>query len=86
MRCPFCHSEDTQVLDTRDSEEGDSVRRRRRCNACDKRFTTYERVELAILEKLMAQSLEKMTEQQKTDFFAEFGMAYAAGAGAAAAC
>ena len=48
MRCPFCHSEDTQVLDTRDSEEGDSVRRRRRCNACDKRFTTYERVELAM--------------------------------------
>jgi transcriptional repressor NrdR len=48
MRCPFCHSEDTQVLDTRDSEEGDSTRRRRRCNACDKRFTTYERVELAM--------------------------------------
>ena len=43
MRCPFCHSEDTQVLDTRASEEGDSIRRRRRCNACDKRFTTYER-------------------------------------------
>ena len=48
MRCPFCHSEDTQVLDTRASEEGDSIRRRRRCNACDKRFTTYERVELAM--------------------------------------
>ena len=48
MRCPFCHSEDTQVLDTRDSEEGDSVRRRRRCNACEKRFTTFERVELAM--------------------------------------
>lgn len=47
-RCPFCHSEDTQVLDTRASEEGDSIRRRRRCNACDKRFTTYERVELAM--------------------------------------
>ncbi len=48
MRCPFCQSEDTQVLDTRASEEGDSIRRRRRCNACDKRFTTYERVELAM--------------------------------------
>ncbi len=48
MRCPYCHSEDTQVLDTRASEEGDSIRRRRRCNACDKRFTTYERVELAM--------------------------------------
>ncbi len=48
MRCPFCHSEDTHVLDTRASEEGDSIRRRRRCGACDKRFTTYERIELAM--------------------------------------
>jgi transcriptional repressor NrdR len=46
MRCPFCHHEDTQVLDTRVSEEGDAIRRRRRCAACDKRFTTYERIEL----------------------------------------
>ncbi|WP_293776569.1 transcriptional regulator NrdR [uncultured Oxalicibacterium sp.] len=48
MRCPFCQSDDTQVLDTRISEEGDSIRRRRRCVACDKRFTTYERVELTM--------------------------------------
>ncbi len=48
MRCPFCQSEDTQVLDTRASEEGDSIRRRRRCGHCDKRFTTYERIELAM--------------------------------------
>jgi len=48
MKCPFCHHDDTQVLDTRVSEEGDSIRRRRRCNACDKRFTTYERVELVL--------------------------------------
>ena len=48
MRCPFCHSEDTQVLDPRASEEGDSIRRRRRYGACDKRFTTYERIELAM--------------------------------------
>lgn len=48
MKCPFCQSEDTQVLDTRVSEEGDSIRRRRRCAACDKRFTTYERVELSM--------------------------------------
>lgn len=48
MKCPFCHHDDTQVLDTRVSEEGDSIRRRRRCNACDKRFTTYERVELTM--------------------------------------
>ena len=48
MKCPFCQHDDTQVLDTRISEEGDSIRRRRRCVSCDKRFTTYERIELAM--------------------------------------
>jgi transcriptional repressor NrdR len=48
MRCPFCHHADTQVLDTRVSEEGDAIRRRRRCANCDKRFTTYERTELVM--------------------------------------
>lgn len=48
MKCPFCHNDDTQVLDTRVSEEGDAIRRRRRCNKCEKRFTTYERIELAM--------------------------------------
>lgn len=48
MKCPFCHHEDTQVLDTRVSEEGNVIRRRRRCASCDKRFTTYERIELAM--------------------------------------
>lgn len=48
MKCPFCQHEETQVLDTRVSEEGDSIRRRRRCNSCEKRFTTYERIELAM--------------------------------------
>jgi transcriptional repressor NrdR len=46
MRCPFCHGDDTQVMDTRVSDEGDTTRRRRRCASCDKRFTTYERAEL----------------------------------------
>ncbi|MCU0774549.1 MAG: transcriptional regulator NrdR [Ideonella sp.] len=48
MRCPFCSAEDTQVVETRESDEGDVVRRRRRCTACDKRFTTYERIEIAM--------------------------------------
>ena len=48
MKCPFCQHEDTQVLDTRVSEEGDSIRRRRRCAKCDKRFTTKERIELTM--------------------------------------
>jgi transcriptional repressor NrdR len=48
MRCPFCRHEDTQVVDSRVSEDGAAIRRRRRCPACDKRFTTYERVELML--------------------------------------
>ena len=48
MRCPFCSHEDTQVVETRDSDEGDVVRRRRRCQSCDKRFTTYEHAEIAL--------------------------------------
>ncbi|TCV85440.1 transcriptional regulator NrdR [Sulfurirhabdus autotrophica] len=46
MKCPFCGDVDTQVIDSRVSEEGDSIRRRRRCTACNKRFTTYETAEL----------------------------------------
>lgn len=48
MKCPFCSSFDTQVIDSRVSEEGDTIRRRRRCAACERRFTTYERVELTM--------------------------------------
>jgi transcriptional repressor NrdR len=48
MKCPFCHHPDTQVIDSRASDEGAVIRRRRRCLDCDKRFTTYERVELAM--------------------------------------
>jgi transcriptional repressor NrdR len=46
VKCPFCKSADTQVIDSRDSDDGDSIRRRRKCAACNKRFTTYETVEL----------------------------------------
>lgn len=46
MRCPFCNSEDTQVKDSRQAEDGSAVRRRRLCNACAGRFTTFERVQL----------------------------------------
>ena len=46
MKCPFCSSADTQVMDTRASNDANSIRRRRKCLACDKRFTTYEKVEL----------------------------------------
>jgi transcriptional repressor NrdR len=48
VKCPFCTHPDTQVIDSRASDEGATIRRRRRCLDCDKRFTTYERVELAL--------------------------------------
>lgn len=48
MKCPFCNVDDTSVIETRVSEEGDKVRRRRRCLNCGKRFTTYETVELRL--------------------------------------
>lgn len=47
MKCPFCGHAETQVVETRVSEDGDFVRRRRQCGACDKRFTTYERPDLS---------------------------------------
>ncbi|AYH42809.1 transcriptional regulator NrdR [Azoarcus sp. DN11] len=46
MKCPFCGDPNTQVTDTRENEDGEVVRRRRRCAHCDKRFTTYERIDL----------------------------------------
>lgn len=46
MRCPFCSHPDTQVVETRIAEDGDFIRRRRQCGACEKRFTTYERPEV----------------------------------------
>ena len=48
MHCPYCAHASTQVLDTRISEDGDSIRRRRRCESCERRFTTYERAEIAL--------------------------------------
>ena len=48
MRCPYCHHEDSQVVETRESDEGAVIRRRRRCLRCEKRFTTYERAEIAL--------------------------------------
>lgn len=49
MKCPFCGKPESKVLDSRPTEEGSAIRRRRECIACGKRFTTYERVEEAPL-------------------------------------
>ena len=54
MKCPFCGAEDTKVTDSRDSAEAFEIRRRRECEKCSKRFTTYERIEqhpLVVIKK-----------------------------------
>lgn len=45
MKCPFCSCEDSKVIDSRPTDEGERIRRRRECNACGQRFTTYEIIE-----------------------------------------
>ena len=45
MKCPYCGADDTKVIDSRPAEENNAIRRRRQCEKCNKRFTTYEKVE-----------------------------------------
>ena len=49
MKCPYCDNPDTKVIDSRPTEEGHAIRRRRGCDSCGRRFTTYEKVEETIL-------------------------------------
>ncbi|MDA0831197.1 MAG: transcriptional regulator NrdR [Proteobacteria bacterium] len=65
MKCPFCSYEDTQVVDSRVSESGDSIRRRRRCVACDKRFTTYEVVELRMPQLVKTNGTREEFDERK---------------------
>ena len=51
MHCPYCRNTDTKVLDSRVSEDGTAIRRRRRCESCDKRFTTVELMQLTVLKR-----------------------------------
>lgn len=51
MHCPFCRDKDTRVLDSRVAEDGCSIRRRRACSACEKRFTTVEQMQLSVLKR-----------------------------------
>ena len=54
MKCPYCGNPDTKVIDSRPAEDGSSIRRRRACDICGKRFTTYEKIEtipLIIIKK-----------------------------------
>ena len=59
MVCPFCNKEDTAVVDSRKNVEGDAIRRRRECSACNKRFTTYEKSEIELIVKKRNGNLEE---------------------------
>jgi transcriptional repressor NrdR len=65
VRCPFCSHEETQVVETRESDEGDVIRRRRRCTHCDRRFTTYERPEIALPQVVKRDSTRDEFDEHK---------------------
>ncbi len=65
MRCPFCNHEDTQVKDSRPSEDGSSIRRRRHCPSCESRFTTFERVQLRELTVVKSNGEKRPFDRDK---------------------
>ena len=65
MKCPYCSYEETQVIDSRDTENLESTRRRRECSKCKKRFTTYERVEEADIVVVKKDGKRERYERQK---------------------
>ena len=68
MHCPFCNHTDTQVMETRVLDGGDRIRRRRRCTACDRRFTTYERVELSMPDVIKSDGRRVPYERSKLEY------------------
>jgi len=65
MRCPFCGAQDTRVIDSRLSQEGDQVRRRRECTECKERFTTYEAAELNMPRVIKANGSREPFREEK---------------------
>mgnify|MGYP000846398743 FL=1 len=65
MQCPFCKGSETAVIDSRETENGDSVRRRRTCEVCKKRFTTYERVEGVDLKVIKKDGAQENFDREK---------------------
>jgi|SRR3989338_6574566 len=65
MKCPYCNYEETQVIDTRETESLEATRRRRQCLKCEKRFTTYERVEEADIIVVKKDGRRERFQRQK---------------------
>ncbi len=73
MKCPFCNHADTQVVETRISEDAGFIRRRRQCGACEKRFTTYERPEVNF--PTIVKKDGRRTEYERVKLLASFNLA-----------
>ena len=67
MRCPFCNSEDTKVIDSRPAEEQNAIRRRRECVSCSRRFTTYERLETFPMMVIKKDETREPYDREKAD-------------------
>jgi len=65
MRCPFCSFQDTKVIDSRLVAEGDQVRRRRECNECGERFTTFETAELLMPKVIKSDGSRQPFDDEK---------------------
>ena len=65
MKCPYCKSMDTKVTDSRDTDDGASIRRRRQCLSCGRRFTTYETVEITPLRVIKKDGAREMFNRNK---------------------
>ena len=65
MHCPYCQSDQTEVVETRVAEDGNNIRRRRLCSSCKKRFTTYERIEnITLLVKKKDEKTEQFNREK----------------------
>ena len=67
MKCPFCGEEDTKVIDSRSADDNTSIRRRRQCESCGKRFTTYEKVETIPLLIIKKDNSREMYDRSKLE-------------------
>ena len=67
MKCPFCSSEDTRVIDSRPADDNSSIRRRRLCDDCGKRFTTYEKVETIPLIIIKKDNIREQYDRTKIE-------------------
>ncbi|MCR4611770.1 MAG: transcriptional regulator NrdR [Lachnospiraceae bacterium] len=67
MKCPFCSSENTRVIDSRPADDNNSIRRRRLCDECNKRFTTYEKVETIPMNVIKKDNIREQYDRSKIE-------------------